>query len=145
MARPSLDQFFNQFSKENMKVLSDFYHPEVHFLDPLVSLRGLAALTDYYADLYENVISIRFDFSKVLQAGSEEVGFWKMRVRHKRLKGGHEIIVDGNSHVIYEPHSQLCIYHRDYFDAAAMLYENIPVLGFGVRQIKNRIQRQHEK
>ncbi len=145
MARPSLDHFFNQFSKQNMKILSDFYHPDIQFVDPLVNLKGLATLTEYYADLYENVISIRFDFSKVLQSGAEEVGFWKMRVRHKRLNGGDEIVVDGNSHVIYDPESQLCIYHRDYFDAAAMLYENIPVLGFGVRQIKNRIQRQHQR
>lgn len=144
MPAPSLDQFFNQFSKNNMSVLKDFYDPDVHFCDPLVNIRGLKSLTSYYADLYENVISIRFDFSKTLKWESEQVGFWRMHVRHKRLKGGQEIVVDGNSHVVFGGASMLCIYHRDYFDAAAMLYENIPVLGFGVRQIKNRIQRQHE-
>ena len=144
MARPSLDEFFNQFSKDNLKVLADFYDPQVEFRDPLVTVRGLVALTSYYADLYENVISIRFDFSKVLSSGVEEVGFWKMIVRHRRLKGGKEIIVDGNSHVVYGGSSNLCVYHRDYFDAAAMLYENIPVIGQGVRLIKNRIQRQHQ-
>jgi hypothetical protein len=44
----------------------------------------------------------------------------------------------GISHVRFSSDGKV-IFHQDYFDAAAFLYEKIPVLGGEIRFIKKRI------
>jgi hypothetical protein len=127
-----------------LDLADDFYDPDVVFLDPIVELRGRDALKAYYGDMYESVTSIRFDFSGGIEKDEEEVVFWTMELRTKGLKGGEPVLVDGISHIKFGGESGKAIYHRDYFDMGAFVYENIPVLGSIVRYTKKRLSK-HEK
>jgi hypothetical protein len=57
-----------------------------------------------------------------------------MYLRHKRINGRREIQVEGISHLYID--CGKVNYHRDYFDAGQMLYENLPLLGGIIRKIK---------
>lgn len=57
-----------------------------------------------------------------------------MHLRHKRIKRGREIMVDGISHLRVRD-GKVC-FHRDYFDAGQLLYENLPLVGRIIRFIK---------
>jgi hypothetical protein len=48
------------------------------FRDPIVELKGRDALKAYYPDMYENVTSIRFDFSGGIE---KDEGGLRMRKR----------------------------------------------------------------
>ncbi|WP_228141680.1 hypothetical protein [Marinobacter sp. X15-166B] len=62
---------------------------------------------------------------------------WVMHLRHKRIRGGAEIKVDGISQLrIVDGGITL---HRDYFDAGQLLYENLPVLGGAVRWLRKQV------
>jgi len=50
------------------------------------------------------------------------------------------VLLDGIS-VIRFDEEDLVVYHRDYFDVGAMVYEHVPVVRFFVRQVKKRLQR----
>jgi hypothetical protein len=56
-----------------------------------------------------------------------------MDVRHRRLG---EVRLPGASHLRYD---RLITAHRDYFDAGAMLYERLPLLGPLVRAVRRRV------
>lgn len=132
---------FNNFNSDTLHLADDFYDPDVVFQDPIVELTGRDALKAYYADMYKNVTSIRFDFSDGIEKDEEVVVFWTMELRAKGLKGGEPVLLDGNSHIKFGGESGKAIYHRDYFDMGAFVYENVPVLGSLVRYTKKRLSK----
>ena len=136
-----IESLFNNFNSDTLSLADDFYDPDVVFQDPIVELKGRDRLKAYYADMYENVTSIRFDFSGGIEQDEEAVVFWTMEVRAKGFKGGEPVFLDGSSHIKFGGESGKAVYHRDYFDMGAFVYENIPVLGSIVRYTKKRLSK----
>jgi hypothetical protein len=60
-----------------------------------------------------------------------------MKLKHPKLNGGQPVEVNGVSQIRFS--GDRVIYHRDYFDLGEMLYENIPLLGVVIRNIKQRL------
>jgi hypothetical protein len=128
---------FAQLDKDNLQRLGELYTDDVRFTDPLHKVQGLGQLHDYFVELYANVNELRFDFHGFDQIGEGE-GYlrWVMSYRHPRLAGGRLIRVDGCSHLRWRD-KVYC--HRDYFDAGAMLYEHLPILGRAIAWLKRRM------
>jgi hypothetical protein len=137
---PTVEEFFNGLSKDTMHLVDEFYSENTHFLDPVVDLKGRAAVRKYYENLYDNLISIRFEFSGEITQGDEKVALWTMILRHKKLKGGDEVRVIGNSHFKFDPKTGQALYHRDYFDMGEFIYEGLPVVGSVIRFVKNKMR-----
>ena len=137
-----VEEFFNRFNKDTLDLVDRFYAEETHFQDPVVDLHGRAAVKKYYEHLYQNVESIRFDFSGLVQQGDEQVALWTMVLRAKGLNGGNEVRVTGNSHFKFDPVTRLALYHRDYFDMGEFIYERLPVLGRLIRFVKSKLAAQ---
>ena len=130
-------QRFAQLDKDNLQRLGELYTDDVRFTDPLHEVQGLGQLRGYFAELYANVSELRFDFHGFDQIAEGE-GYlrWVMSYRHPRLAGGRLIRVDGCSHLRWRD-KVYC--HRDYFDAGAMLYEHLPILGRAIAWLKRRM------
>jgi len=127
-------QLFNELDKGNLQRLQEVYSEDIRFQDPFSRVEGLDALTEYFAGAYSNVISCRFRFGEpVVQQGHCTIP-WVMELRHKRLRKGDLVQVDGISHLDIRD-GRVC-YHRDYFDAGQLLYENLPILGSLIRRIR---------
>lgn len=131
---------FNSFNGKNMESLDSFYAPEVHFIDPVVELRGLESLKKYYEHTYENVKSIRFEFSDTIEEGTRVGAPWTMHLTVDRLNGGKEYSVPGFSEFNFNKQG-LVTYHHDYVDLGAMVYEKLPLQGLVIRGIKSLLAR----
>ncbi|WP_285419430.1 nuclear transport factor 2 family protein [Pseudomonas sp. efr-133-TYG-5] len=130
-------QRFAALDKDNLQRLDELYSDDIHFTDPLHEVQGLAPLRSYFSELYANVHELRFDFHGFDQVSAGE-GYlrWVMSYRHPRLAGGRLIRVAGCSHLLWRDK----VYrHRDYFDAGALLYEHLPVLGRAIAWLKRRL------
>lgn len=130
-------QTFAGLDRNNLERLDDLYSNDVHFTDPLHEVRGLPQMRVYFAELYARIDDLHFDFHGFDQVGEGE-GYlrWSMSYRHPRLDSGRLIRVDGCSHLLWRDK----VYrHRDYFDAGALLYEHLPVLGQAIRWLKRRL------
>ncbi|OPA93091.1 transcriptional regulator [Pseudomonas fluorescens] len=129
---------FATLDKHNLHLLDSLYSRDIAFTDPLHALHGLNALHDYFESLYSNVTQLRFDFHGFDQVAEGE-GYlrWKMSFCHPRLANGQVIRVEGCSHLMWRDNK--VFHHRDYFDAGALLYEHLPVLGRVVRWLKRRM------
>ena len=128
---------FCGLNKDNLYRLGELYSDDIHFTDPLHEVQGLAQLRDYFSELYAKVSDLRFDFHGFDQAREGE-GYlrWVMSYRHPRLANGREIRVGGCSHLLWRDK----VYrHRDYFDAGALLYEHLPILGRVIAWLKRRM------
>lgn len=127
-------QLFNELDKGNLGKLQQVYSEDVRFQDPFGRVEGLDGLTEYFAGAYRNVISCRFRFGEpVIQRGHCAIP-WVMELRHKRIRRGQMVAVEGISHLDIRD-GRVC-YHRDYFDAGQLLYENLPLLGGLIRRIR---------
>lgn len=135
----TLDDFralFNELDKGNLGRLSEIYSEDIRFQDPLETVDGLDQLTRYFAGAYANVLSCRFEFGQPVVQDDCAALPWEMFLKHKRICKGREVRVQGISHLRIRD-GRVC-YHRDYFDAGEMLYENLPVIGGVIRWIKDQ-------
>ena len=140
-----MSDFLRRFATEfaaldagNLARLGELYSDDVLFRDPLHEVRGLPALQRYFAEMYANVDRLDFDFHGFDQVAEGE-GYlrWTMSYRHPRLAAGQLIRVEGCSHLLWSDGK--VHRHRDYFDAGALLYEHLPVLGSLIRWLKRRL------
>lgn len=128
---------FAALDATRLQHLGELYSDDVLFRDPLHEVRGLPALQDYFTELYANVGRLEFDFHGFDQVCDGE-GYlrWTMHFRHPRLRGGARISVDGCSHLLWW---DKVYQHRDYFDAGALLYEHLPLMGGVITWLKRRL------
>lgn len=131
--------FFDKLSKDNMSLVEEFYHPQVDFTDPVGHIKGSEKIKAYYGNMYQNVKSINFKFNNFYEAGDTVVAIWTMTLETEQLNGGSPFSVDGNSVIKFDD-SGKAIYHRDYFDMGAFIYERLPVVGFVIKKIKKRLE-----
>ncbi|MFZ4405098.1 MAG: nuclear transport factor 2 family protein [Pseudobdellovibrionaceae bacterium] len=131
---------FNGFNGLNLDRLDQFYDPKVVFTDPVTQIQGLPNLKKYYTHAYRKVISIRFEFSDILQEGCDYSAPWTMHLAVKGLNAGQEFNVSGLSHLKFNDKG-LVVYHRDYVDLGEMVYERLPLLGALIRKLKKLLAR----
>lgn len=129
--------FFNKLDNTCTEKLYEVYTDNIMFSDPLHSIEGREALEAYFANMYANVSECRFQYHHRQRQGETAFVTWTMHFAHPRLAAGKVISVDGCSYLTFEDDGRVSR-HRDYFDAGAMLYENVPVLGGLIRLLKRR-------
>lgn len=129
-------EVFNQLDASNLNLLGEIYQPDVVFRDPVHELEGLEALRDYYAGLYEGVVSCRFEFEDELITDGRAVLVWVMHFEHARFCRGQTLSLAGASHLRF---GEKVFLHHDYFDMGAFIYERVPLLGSVIRAIKRRL------
>lgn len=129
-------ELFQELRHDNLTRLAEIYADDAVFEDPLHRIEGLAALTAYFERMYAGVESIGFEFGAVLESPGQAMLTWTMHMTHRRLRPGETLALPGASHIRFDKRVH---YHRDYFDAGALLYERLPLLGGVVRAIRRRI------
>lgn len=137
VAGPVIDRFrdlFNRMSARDLGDLGRVYSNRIEFTDPFRTVQGLDELREYFEGAYANVIECGFDFGDTIVNGPDACLTWQMKLRHRRIRRGELIRVDGISRLRIE--NDRIILHRDYFDAGQLLYENLPVLGSAVRWLR---------
>lgn len=129
---------FAQLDKHNLDRLAEIYATDIHFTDPLHDVTGLDAMRHYFEQTYSNVSHIDFDFHQcdTVRQGQALLR-WTMTFCHPRLNKGQEIKVEGCSCIFFQ--DQRVSRHIDYYDAGALLYEHIPILGGIIHWLKGRL------
>ena len=132
----AVQQLYRNLNAGNLDQLSKVYADHVLFIDPFHRIEGLPALKAYFAGMYSNVQHVEFQFERVLQDEHSALIRWTMSLSHPRLNGGRILHVPGVTELEFDDRITL---HHDFFDAGALLYEQVPVIGWAIRRIKERI------
>ena len=129
---------FARLDGASLDTLDKLYSDDVTFRDPLHQIQGLQALRAYFEQLYANATDIRYAFTSADEVKPGQ-GYlrWTLQFCHPRLAGGQPITLQGCSCLHWRDRVH---FHQDYFDAGAMLYEHIPLLGGVVLKLKKRLQ-----
>lgn len=134
-----LCNLYSNFDEEMLGEIGSIYSSDIQFKDPLHEVQGIDNLRRYFSGMIQGLTECQFEFDRIIDipAQGECILLWTMTYRHVQLAGGNRLVLSGNSHLRY---ADRVYYHRDYFDAGAMLYEHIPLLGFAIRKIKTRLE-----
>lgn len=130
---------YQQLDTDNLELLKEIYHAEITFIDPLHQVSGFDNLHQYFTGLYQNLSACTFKINEVFTQGQQAAIYWQMQYQHKQLNQGRMVTVTGHSHI--KANEDKVIYHRDYLDAGAMLYEQLPVIGRVIQWVKRRASR----
>jgi hypothetical protein len=128
---------YSQLNVDNVNRITEIYDADVIFEDPAHTLVGIDQLTEYFDNLYTNIIYCNFRIDEVYFQDEHAAIYWTMTFRHKQLNRNQPIEVQGHSKLKGE--GSFITYHRDYIDLGAMIYEHIPVLGHFVKKLKARL------
>lgn len=132
----SFINIYQQLATDNLDLLREVYHKDINFIDPMHEINGYDDLMTYFESLYTNLISCEFSINEVIEGTNTAAVYWQMTYAHPKLNSGEVVKVTGHSHL--KAADEKIIYHRDYLDIGAMLYEHIPLVGKVVKAIKKR-------
>lgn len=128
-------QFYADHEAMDLTSLEDVYAQNVVFRDPLHTIRGLPALRDYLAGMYENITECRFEYLDELVGESSAYIKWRMHFRHPKFKN-KPITVRGISQIQFE---EKIVFHEDVYDLGELIYDHVPVLGGATRWLKAKL------
>ena len=129
-------QLFRALRHDTLHRLDEVYDERILFEDPLHRIEGRDALRAYFDRLYAGVESIDFAYGELMREPGQAMLTWTMQLRHRRLRAGELLTLPGASHLRFADRVH---YHRDYFDAGALVYERLPLVGGVVRAIRRRV------
>jgi hypothetical protein len=116
------------------------YADGIYFRDPFRVVRGEPEFEKYLLRGSAGVSQFSMDWQDVAENNGDYYFRWIMTVKFKRDgKDTPPSLTTGISHVRFN-RDGLVVFHQDYFDSAAFLYEKIPILGSEIRFIKRRVQ-----
>lgn len=129
--------FYDEFKLDNLDRLNEIYADDVTFTDPIHLVQGIDDLEKYFKHTMENVEYCHFAFTERAFSGNWLFLAWQMRFSHEKLAGGRELVLPGVSqfHIKNDKVSE----QQDHYDLGAMLYEHIPVLGYFVKKVRDRL------
>ncbi|ATM94541.1 SnoaL-like domain [Yersinia frederiksenii] len=131
-------QFYTTLDIARLANLSDVYHRDIYFVDPVGEHQGLSSLEAYFQLLISNLSTCSFTLTDIQHHEQQATVCWHMTYSHPRLRRGSLLSLEGISQLRFA--EQRVIYQRDYYDLGAMLYEHIPLLGGVVVKLKKRLR-----
>lgn len=147
MALAGLIRFYENFSTDSITRLGEVYDDDVRFIDPLHEIVGLRELTRYFQHVCNSSVKFMITDSGEFDSGDKAFLRWDMKYAHQSLNGGKELTLQGMSFIECSPSAQgetgaprKVVLHQDYYDLGAMVYQHVPVLGFAVRKVNQKLK-----
>lgn len=115
---------------------ADVYSEDAYFYDTLKTKVGVAAIRKYFDATAANADAVRVEFQDVAKSGTDYYLRWTMEIEFKKFHRGKAFRSVGITHLRFDENGRV-ILHHDYWDAASGFFEQVPVLGGGIRWIKS--------
>ncbi len=134
-----LIDFFESLTPDSARELSRIYTDDVWFKDPFNEVTGIAAVTEIFTHMFDQVDGPRFVVTHRVLQGEHAFLTWNFLFRMKR-GSATEQCVRGATHLRFAADGRVD-FHRDYWDVAEELYEKLPLLGSLMRWLKRMARR----
>lgn len=126
--------WFEAMSVTSLATLDQIYAADARFSDPFNDVKGLAAIAAIYGHMFENLTAPRFVITEIIEQDQRIFMAWQFlfqwRGQSFDIPGGTRFRLDGKG---------LVADHQDYWDVAQGLYEKLPVLGWLLKRLRQRM------
>jgi hypothetical protein len=132
-----LVQYFETLSPEAVAQIPKLYGAQARFVDPFNDVTGLPAIEGIFAHMFVALEAPRFVVTERIVQGQQCFLTWDFHFRFQNFQKDTPQTIRGGSHLVFSEDGLVTL-HRDYWDAAAELYEKLPVVGSLMRWLKKR-------
>ena len=129
-----LIKFFESITPDTAQQLASVYTDDVWFKDPFNEVTGIAAVSNIFIHMFQQVDAPRFVVTRSVLQDDDAFLTWDFLFRMKR-HSSEEQCIRGATHLRFAADGRV-EFHRDYWDAAEELYEKLPLLGGLMRWLK---------
>lgn len=129
--------FWETMSPGSLAGIAAVYTEDVRFRDPFNDIAGIDRLRHICEDMFVRLDDPRFTILETVEQDGRAFLTWDFTFHIKSLKPQLKRTIHGGSHLTFAPDGRVCV-HRDYWDAAGELYEQLPVVGTLMRFLKKR-------
>jgi len=138
----SVERFKAFFARLSPNGLADSidrtYAPDVYFNDTLKTKRNLAELKHYLLDAAKAVDQCTVEVLDVVRYGEDFYFRWRMAIKFKKFKRDVLTQSVGISHIRFNQDG-LIVLHQDFWDSTSGLFEHVPLIGWLIGKIKERL------
>lgn len=114
--------------------VEQLYADPMYFNDSLKTFNTRRALVDYMRSTAEMLDGSTVEIEQVLQDGSDVFIRWTMKFNSSAMGRQIESNSIGMSHLRFDDEGRIVL-HQDFWDSAAGLYRNLPVVGYALKQV----------
>ena len=132
-------QLYQTFDSDTLTQLPAVYSPTIVFKDPVHELKGIIALGDYFAGFCKPGTKCQFEFINQIITHDQAFFQWNMHYQHSSLKMGTTLTLNGGTLIKF---NSKIVYHEDFYDMGAMVYQHLPILGWAIKKVNARITEQ---
>lgn len=129
--------YFQSLTPDSVADIGKFYTDDTYFRDPFNEVRGIASVRHIFTDMFVRLHEPCFTVIETIFDHNGAVLIWDFDFRIKTLKPDLPRRIHGLSHLRFAADGRVS-YHRDYWDAAGELYEQLPLIGGLMRWLKRR-------
>lgn len=132
-----LVEYWQTLTPDAVARIGEVYSKDAYFRDPFNEVTGLAPIQHVFADMFVRLIEPRFTIVETIEQAHGVMLIWDFDFRLRGLKPDLARRIHGASHIRFGADGRVA-YHRDYWDAAGELYEQLPLVGSLMRWLKKR-------
>ena len=130
-------RFFEGIGPEDVARIGELYASDARFVDPFNDVTGCAAIEGIFAHMFVQLYSPRFVVHDRIRDGAQAFLTWDFEFRFRAGAPRGLQRIRGSTHLRFAADGKVTL-HRDYWDAAAELYEKLPVIGALMRWLRRR-------
>lgn len=117
--------------------IAALYAPEMYFNDTLKTVRRRDSLVDYMQRTSKMLKRSEVTIESVMRDGSDVFVRWTMNFQTTGDRGMQSTSI-GISHLRFDTDGRVVL-HQDFWDVAAGLYRHMPVVGYALNKIDQRM------
>ncbi len=132
-----LVDYWQTLTLTTVDAISTIYTEDAYFRDPFNEVTSIEKIRHIFADMYVRLDAPTFTITETIEEPHGALLIWDFTFRIKTLKPEMNRRIHGTSHIRFASDGRVQ-YHRDYWDAAGELYEQLPLVGSLMRFLKKR-------
>ena len=132
-----LVDYWQTLTPASVDALPTVYAADACFRDPFNDVTGIEKIQHIFADMFVRLDAPKFEIVETIEESHGALLIWDFTFRIKTLRPEQNRRIHGTSHIRFAQ-SGLVQFHRDYWDAAGELYEQLPLVGILMRFLKKR-------
>lgn len=132
-----LIDYWQTLTPSTVNAITAIYANDAYFRDPFNEVTGSEKIRHLFADMFVRLSEPVFNITETIEEPHGALLIWDFTFRIKALKPQITRRIHGSSHIRFATDGRVQ-YHRDYWDAAGELYEQLPLLGVLMRFLKKR-------
>jgi hypothetical protein len=129
--------FYEALTPAALSRLPEVYSAQARFKDPFNDVQGLERIRQVFEHMYRTLETPRFVVQRAVLEADEAFLSWEFLFRMRRIDPRRERCIRGATQLSFDIDGRVVL-HRDYWDAAEELYEQLPALGPLMRWLRRR-------